>query len=200
MKMLIGESLSKTYVEKVLLDNANFSIQEKERVGLIGVNGTGKSTLLKIIAGLETADAGSITTSNDYTIGFLSQQPALEESNTVMEQIFSKESQTNNIIMKYENCLLQVQENPTDEQLHERLANLQSQMDQFQAWDASANAKAVLNKLGINEVNQRIESLSGGQKKGSHLPRHWLKLRTCLFLMNLPTTLILKRLNGWRII
>ncbi|WP_339146413.1 MULTISPECIES: ABC-F family ATP-binding cassette domain-containing protein [unclassified Sutcliffiella] len=165
MKMLIGESLSKTYVEKVLLDNANFSIQEKERVGLIGVNGTGKSTLLKIIAGLETADAGSITTSNDYTIGFLSQQPALEESNTVMEQIFSKESQTNNIIMKYENCLLQVQENPTDEQLHERLANLQSQMDQFQAWDASANAKAVLNKLGINEVNQRIESLSGGQKK-----------------------------------
>ncbi len=165
MKMLIGEGLSKTYVEKVLLDKASFSIQEKERVGLIGVNGTGKSTLLKIIAGLETADGGTITASNDYTIGFLSQQPALVESNTVMEQIFSKESQTNNIIMQYESCLLQVQEKPMDETLHERLANLQAQMDQLQAWDANANAKAILNKLGITEVNQQIASLSGGQKK-----------------------------------
>ncbi|KMJ59674.1 multidrug ABC transporter ATP-binding protein [Bacillus sp. LL01] len=165
MKMLIGEGLSKTYVEKVILDKASFNIQEKERVGLIGVNGTGKSTLLKIIAGLETADAGVITTSNDYTIGFLSQQPELMESYTVMEQIFSKESHMNNIIKQYENCLLQVQETPTDEKLHERLANLQAQMDQLQAWDASANAKAILNKLGIIEVNQRIESLSGGQKK-----------------------------------
>lgn len=165
MKMLIGEELSKTYVEKVLLGNASFSIQEKERVGLIGVNGTGKSTLLKIIAGLETADAGTITTSNDYTIGFLSQQPDLNESYSVMEQIFSKDSNTNNVIRQYEKCLLQIQADPLNESLQNQLAKLQSQMDQLQAWDASSNAKAILNKLGITDSNQQISNLSGGQKK-----------------------------------
>jgi ATP-binding cassette subfamily F protein uup len=165
MKMLIGESLSKTYVEKVLLDKASFSIQEKERVGLIGVNGTGKSTLLKIIAGLETADGGTITTSNDYSIGFLSQQPELRENLSVMEQIFSKETETNRVIMQYEGCLLKIQEDPMDEKLHEQLAKLQQQMDQLNAWDASANAKAILNKLGITDVSQIIDNLSGGQKK-----------------------------------
>ncbi|WP_404428293.1 ABC-F family ATP-binding cassette domain-containing protein [Sutcliffiella horikoshii] len=165
MKMLIGEDLSKSYVEKVLLGNASFSIQEKERVGLIGVNGTGKSTLLKIIAGLETPDAGTITTSNDYTIGFLSQQPKLNESFSVMEQIFSKDSNTNNVIRQYEKCLVQIQADPLNEQLQDQLAKLQSQMDQLQAWDASSNAKAILNKLGITDTNQQISNLSGGQKK-----------------------------------
>lgn len=182
MKMLIGEGLSKTYVEKVLLDKASFSIQEKERVGLIGVNGTGKSTLLKIIAGLETADAGAITTSNDYTIGFLSQQPELVETYTVMEQIFSKESQTNNVIKQYEGCLLEVQDNPVDEKLHERLSTLQAQMDQLQAWDASANAKAILNKLGVLEVNQQIDSLSGGQKKRVALAQTLIEAADLLIL------------------
>lgn len=165
MKMLIGEDLSKTYVEKVLLGNASFSIQEKERVGLIGVNGTGKSTLLKIIAGQETPDSGTITTSNDYTIGFLSQQPELTESFSVMEQIFSKESSTNNAIRQYEKCLVQIQADPLNEKLQDQLAKLQSQMDQLQAWDASSNAKAILNKLGITDTNQLISNLSGGQKK-----------------------------------
>ncbi|WP_404457874.1 ABC-F family ATP-binding cassette domain-containing protein [Sutcliffiella horikoshii] len=165
MKMLIGEDLSKSYVEKVLLGNASFSIQEKERVGLIGVNGTGKSTLLKIIAGLETPDAGTITTSNDYTIGFLSQQPELNETFSVMEQIFSKDSNTNNVIRQYEKCLVQIQAEPLNEQLQDQLAKLQSQMDQLQAWDASSNAKAILNKLGITDTNQQISNLSGGQKK-----------------------------------
>ncbi len=182
MKMLIGEDLSKTYVEKVLLDKASFSIQEKERVGLIGVNGTGKSTLLKIIAGLETADGGTITASNDYTIGFLSQQPSLIESHTVMEQIFSKESPTNTIIKQYESCLLQVQENPMEGKLHERLATLQAQMDQLQAWDASAHAKAILNKLGIIEVNQQIKSLSGGQKKRVALAQTLIEAADLLIL------------------
>ncbi|WP_404346553.1 ABC-F family ATP-binding cassette domain-containing protein [Sutcliffiella horikoshii] len=165
MKMLIGEDLSKSYVEKVLLGNASFSIQEKERVGLIGVNGTGKSTLLKIIAGLETTDAGTITTSNDYTIGFLSQQPELNETFSVMEQIFSKDSNINNVIRQYEKCLVQIQADPLNEQLQDQLAKLQSQMDQLQAWDASSNAKAILNKLGITDTNQQISNLSGGQKK-----------------------------------
>ncbi|NLP49252.1 ABC-F family ATP-binding cassette domain-containing protein [Bacillus sp. RO1] len=165
MKMLIGEDLSKTYVEKVLLGKASFSIQEKERVGLIGVNGTGKSTLLKIIAGQETPDSGTITASNDYTIGFLSQQPELNESFSVMEQIFSKDSNTNNVIRQYEKCLSKIQEDPLNEKLQDQLAKLQTQMDQLQAWDASSNAKAILNKLGITDTNLQISNLSGGQKK-----------------------------------
>ncbi len=163
--MLIGDNLSKTYVEKVLLHSVSFSIQEKERVGLIGVNGTGKSTLLKIIAGIETTDNGTITTSNDYSIGFLPQQPELSDELTVMEQIFSKDSQMNTTIKKYEACLTQVQEDPTKEELHEELTTLQQQMDQLQAWDASADSKAILNKLGMNDVSLTIGNLSGGQKK-----------------------------------
>ncbi|MGM0835035.1 MAG: ABC-F family ATP-binding cassette domain-containing protein [Bacillota bacterium] len=182
MKMLIGENLSKTYVEKVLLDNVSFSIQEKERVGLIGVNGTGKSTLLKIIAGLESCDTGTITTSNDYTIGFLSQAPELMDEFTVMEQIFSKDTPTNKAIKQYEACLGKMQEDPAKVSLHDELSKLQQQMDQLQAWDASANAKAILHKLGMDDVNLVIGNLSGGQKKRVALAQTLLESADLLIL------------------
>ncbi|MFE7062322.1 ABC-F family ATP-binding cassette domain-containing protein [Sutcliffiella sp. NPDC057660] len=182
MKMLIGENLSKTYVEKVLLDNVSFSIQEKERVGLIGVNGTGKSTLLKIIAGLETCDTGTITTSNDYTIGFLSQAPELEDEFTVMEQIFSKDTPINKTIKQYEACLGKLQEDPGKISLHEELSKQQLLMDQLQAWDASANAKAILHKLGMDDVNMVIGNLSGGQKKRVALAQTLLESADLLIL------------------
>ncbi|MGD6831626.1 ABC-F family ATP-binding cassette domain-containing protein [Sutcliffiella halmapala] len=182
MKMLIGENLSKTYVEKVLLDNVSFSIQEKERVGLIGVNGTGKSTLLKIIAGLESCDTGTITTSNDYTIGFLSQAPELMDEFTVMEQIFSKDTPTNKVIKQYEACLVKMQENPAEISLHEELSKQQLLMDQLQAWDASANAKAILHKLGMDDVNLVIGNLSGGQKKRVALAQTLLESADLLIL------------------
>ncbi|QFT89306.1 putative ABC transporter ATP-binding protein YjjK [Bacillus sp. THAF10] len=182
MKMLIGEDISKTYVEKILLNHTSFSIQDKERVGLIGVNGTGKSTLLKIIAGMEFPDTGTITTSNDYRIGFLSQQPILREQSTILEQIFSRDSEVNLAIKDYEACLLELEDQPMNEILHKKLVRVQERMDVLNAWDASAQAKAILSKLGIKDVHQKIISLSGGQKKRVALAQTLLEAADLLIL------------------
>ena len=165
MKMIVAENISKTYVEKELLKSVSFSIQEKERVGLIGVNGTGKSTFLKIIAGLEVADEGEVVTSSDYSIAFLTQNPDMNEDNTVVEQIFAEDNAINRTIKEYENCMVALQNNPEDEKIQSRFTTLQQEMDTKQAWDRSSNAKAMLNKLGIQDITIKVGQLSGGQKK-----------------------------------
>ncbi|WP_096154361.1 ABC-F family ATP-binding cassette domain-containing protein [Bacillus sp. FJAT-45066] len=165
MKMIVAENISKTYVEKELLKRVSFSIQEKERVGLIGVNGTGKSTFLKIIAGLEAADEGEVVSSSGYSISFLTQNPELNEENTVLEQIFAEENELNRTIKEYENCMQALQNNPENESLQTSFTVLQQEMDAKQAWDRSSNAKAMLHKLGIENVTLKVGQLSGGQKK-----------------------------------
>jgi ABC transport system ATP-binding/permease protein len=92
MKMLTVENVTKTYGEKQLFNNISITIGEKERVGLIGINGTGKSSLLKIIAGLDQPDDGKIITGKDYSIAFLDQQPDLDSAKTVLEQVFHGEA------------------------------------------------------------------------------------------------------------
>ncbi len=165
MKMMTVEHISKTYVEKKLFEDISFSINEQERIGIIGINGTGKSTLLKIIAGVETADSGNVVTSKDYNITFLSQHPDFQEELTVMEQLFSKDIPINKVVTDYEKVLEDLEVNPSDEEILNRLYALQTQMDLLNAWDANSNAKSILTKLGITDFNQGIKELSGGQKK-----------------------------------
>lgn len=165
MKMITIENVSKTYGEKELFRHISFTIKEKERVGLIGINGTGKSSLLKIIAGLDTSDGGEIIAGKDYTIAYLAQQPELKEENTVLEQIFQSDAPAIRLLKEYEQTLLQLNKNPLDEQLQEKLTDMQQKMDATAAWDVSANAQAILSKLGIHAFDQKIAELSGGQKK-----------------------------------
>ncbi|MFP5107823.1 ABC-F family ATP-binding cassette domain-containing protein [Neobacillus sp. C211] len=165
MKMLTGENVSKTYGEKQLFNNISFTIKEKERVGLIGINGTGKSSLLKIIAGLDTPDEGKIITSKDYSITFLDQQPELDGDKTVLEQVFHGDAPILKLMRAYEKTLLELNLSPNDTKVQEDLFELQKQMDALNAWDASTNAKSILMKLGIEEFTKRISELSGGQKK-----------------------------------
>src|SRR5690625_2649020 len=113
--MLTIENLSKSYGEKVLIDSINTTITSNDRVVIIGVNGTGKSTLLKIIAGIETADEGNIHHPKDYTIEYLAQNPEFIEEVSVLEYIFAGEAKIMQVLRDYERALLQLEQNPNDE-------------------------------------------------------------------------------------
>lgn len=165
MKMITIENISKSYGEKELFRNISFTITERERVGLIGINGTGKSSLLKIIAGIDVPDSGEIIAGKDYSIAYLSQQPELNEERTILEQVFQSEAPSIRLLKAYEQTIQQLAKLPNNEALQQRLVSLQQEMDTINAWDASANAQAILSKLGIHQFDQKIGELSGGQKK-----------------------------------
>lgn len=165
MKILTVENVSKSYGEKQLFQNISFTIAEKERVGLIGVNGTGKTSLLKIVAGADLPDEGTIITGKDYTISFLHQQPEFNTDRTVLEQVFLGDAPVVKLMREYENTLLKLNINPNDSNTQDEFFRLQKQMDALNAWEASTNAKSILTKLGIEDFTQKVSQLSGGQKK-----------------------------------
>lgn len=165
MKIISIERVSKSYGEKTLFRDLTFTIAEKERVGLIGINGTGKSSLLKIIAGIEQPDQGEIILPKDYTISYSAQKPELNPDFTILEQIFAGDTPVLVLLRKYEETLTLLNQNPENVSLQEKLFRLQKEMDALNAWDASTNAKTILTKLGIGDFTQKIGTLSGGQKK-----------------------------------
>lgn len=182
MKMLVAENLSKTYTEKQLFKDISFSITDQERIGIIGINGTGKSTLLKILAGKEQADNGLISTSKDYTISYLSQKLDFETDNTVLEQIFSSDAPVIKLLKDYEEILLKMELTPNDPSVQDHLLALQQKMDAMNAWEASSNAKAILTKLGISDFSKRVGELSGGQKKRVALSQCLIEVPDLLIL------------------
>ncbi|KYD16423.1 hypothetical protein B4119_1836 [Parageobacillus caldoxylosilyticus] len=165
MKMLTVEGISKNYGEKTLFQQLSFTVKEGERIGIIGVNGAGKSTLLRIIAGVDAPDEGNIAYPKDFTIGYLPQQPELRPDLTVLEQVFQRDTPLIRLLRDYELALAALAEHPLDEKRQARLYALSQQMDAQNAWDANANAKAILTKLGIPDMTKRIGELSGGQKR-----------------------------------
>jgi len=165
MNVLTVENLVKSYGDKVLFDNITFSISENDKVGLIGINGTGKSTLLKAIAGIETTEAGKIVHPNDYTIEYLSQEPNLNSELTIIEEIFSGNSSLMRLLRNYELVLNELQQDQTNEAKQNRLFSIQQEMDALNAWEANSQAKMILNRLGIENYHSKIKCLSGGQKK-----------------------------------
>ena len=165
MKTISIEHISKTYGEKTLFSDISFTITEKERVGLIGVNGTGKSSLLKLIAGIDVPDSGELITSKDYSISYLAQQPDLNSELTILEQIFAGDAPIFRLLKDYEKTLLLLNGQPENQRIQEKLFELQKEMDTLNGWDVSTNAKTILTKLGIEDFNLKIGTLSGGQKK-----------------------------------
>lgn len=163
--MLTAENLYKSYGEKVLFKAISFTIEPLERIGLIGVNGTGKSTLLRTIAGIESPEQGTLKHAKDYRIEYLAQDPQLDPHLTVMEQIYYGESTVMKLLRTYEQALLDLQADPENIKLQEKLLELQHQMDEEDAWEANTQAKTILTKLGITAFNQPVGNLSGGQKK-----------------------------------
>lgn len=165
MSLLSVENLYKSYGDKVLFDNISFSLTAKERIGLIGVNGTGKSTLLKVIAGLESKEAGSIQHANDFQVEYLPQEPDLNGELTVLEQIYYGDSAMMKVMRAYEQLLIKLEADPQNERIQGQLLQEQQRMDSHGAWEANATAKTILTRLGIIEFNKKTATLSGGQKK-----------------------------------
>ncbi|MFC4025705.1 ABC-F family ATP-binding cassette domain-containing protein [Oceanobacillus longus] len=163
--MLTIENLHKSYGEKILFNNVTCTIATHERIGLIGVNGTGKSSFLKVIAGLESPEKGMIKHSKDYHIEYLAQDPVLDPDLTVIEQIYYGDSAVMKLMRTYEAALLKLQEDAENTDNQARLMQVQQEMDAEEAWEANTAAKTVLTKLGITDFGKRITELSGGQKK-----------------------------------
>ncbi|ABK61316.1 MULTISPECIES: ABC-F family ATP-binding cassette domain-containing protein [Clostridium] len=165
MNLLSIENLTKSYGEKVLFKNLSLGINEGEKIGLIGINGTGKSSLLKIIAGDNDYDEGKITKNNDVRIEYLSQDTTFEEDITVLDAIFKGNSSTMKVVREYENTINALEENPLDEKLQKRLIDLNNKMDAENAWEIENKAKMILTKLGVGHFEAKVGTLSGGQKK-----------------------------------
>ena len=165
MKMITIENVTKTYGEKELFNGISFTIGERERVGLIGVNGTGKSSLLRIVAGIDQPDAGDLIFAKDYKISFLSQQPEMEHDKTVLDQVFSGDAPILKLMRDYEIILSELSKKPDDQELQERFYDLQRKMDSSDGWDANTAAKSILMQLGISDFSKQMGELSGGQKK-----------------------------------
>ncbi|APC47210.1 multidrug ABC transporter ATP-binding protein [Virgibacillus halodenitrificans] len=163
--MLTIEHLYKSFGEKVLFDDISITITEREKIGLIGVNGTGKSTFLKTIAGIESPEKGVIKHPKEYHIEYAAQEPELNPELTVIEQIYYGDSTIMRVMRAYEQALLELQLKPSSQKAQENLLYCQQKMDEEAAWEANTTAKTILTKLGITSFNEKITTLSGGQKK-----------------------------------
>lgn len=165
MNIMTVEHLSKSYGEKNLFRDASFGMDDRDKIGVIGVNGTGKSTFLKIIAGLDTADEGQISIGNDVRVQFLAQNPPYEPGNTVLQQVFAGEDPELATMREYMEVMSLLEQNPGDSGLESRLVRIGQAIDAAGTWQLESEAKTVLTKLGITRFDARMESLSGGQRK-----------------------------------
>lgn len=159
MILLNIENVSKSYTEKTLIENISFGVMEKDKIGLIGINGTGKTTLLKLIAGIEEPDQGRIIRANNINIEYLPQNPYFEKDAKVIEQVFKGDSANLKIVRDYEAAI----SNPNTKK--DEIIRLSELMDSVGGWELEAEAKSILTRLGINDFNAIINHLSGGQKK-----------------------------------
>lgn len=180
------EQLKKEFADKVVFDDVTFSVTKGDRIGIIGVNGTGKSTLLHILAGTETADAGTINHPNDYRIRLLSQTADYPETSSVMEVLLSGKTPTIEVLRRYETARLALEHDPSNEQLLNRLLAAQTEVDAAGAWDTESRLKMILNRLGITDIEAKIGSLSGGQRKRVALAEALLD-EADLLLLDEPT-------------
>lgn len=165
MNILSIDNISKGYSDKTLFENVSLGIGDGDKIGLIGINGTGKSTLLKIIAGVETADTGKIIAGSRISIEYLSQDPDFDGGANVLEQVFKGNSPVMQLLREYEGAVEKLSKNPEDEELQRALTNLNSKMDSMNAWQIESEAKTVLTRLGITDFKAKMAELSGGQKK-----------------------------------
>lgn len=165
MNLITLENISKSYSEKILANNISLGINEGEKIGLIGVNGTGKSSFLKIVAGVEEPDEGTVTKGNRVRIEYLAQTPDYDDNATVLEQVFKGNSDEMRILREYEELLEKMNKGEVKDSDSERLIKLQGKIDALNLWDMESEAKNVLTKLGITNFEEKVGNLSGGQKK-----------------------------------
>ncbi|MCR2820175.1 ABC-F family ATP-binding cassette domain-containing protein [Lederbergia panacisoli] len=186
MKIFSAENITKIYGDKRLFEDITFHVNEGDKIGIIGVNGTGKSSLLKLVAKMEELDSGAFSHPKDYSIYYLAQAPELEESLTILDQVFNSDVPIIQLVKSYEMATIHLEQDPENTTYQNKLFELQKEMDAKNGWEASTNAKVILSKLGIHDVNKKIGLLSGGQKKRVALAQALIETPD-LLLLDEPT-------------
>ncbi|WP_059045949.1 ABC-F family ATP-binding cassette domain-containing protein [Paenibacillus rubinfantis] len=196
MNILTVEHLTKTYGEKVLFQDAAFGMDENDKIGVIGVNGTGKSTFLKVIAGLDQADSGKVAINRDVRVTFLAQNPEYDPGISVLRGVFQGGGPELQVVSAYMEAEEALEREPEDAARQAELARLSQEMDRLQTWTLVSDAKSVLSKLGISNFAQNMGSLSGGQRKRVALASA-LILPSELLIMDEPTNHIDNESVAW---
>ena len=183
MSDFIVEKLSKSVGDKTVFKDISFIIHDLDRIGLIGVNGTGKTTLLDVLSGISgfDGDVSPFSAKNDYQIGYLTQNPDFDDSKTVLDTVLSSDLKEIQLIREYELLMLNYSE---DKQA--RLERVMAEMDSLQAWEIESQVKTVLSKLGIQNLSTPVGELSGGLRRRVQLAQVLLGNHD-LLLLDEPT-------------
>ncbi|HEX8547203.1 MAG TPA: ABC-F family ATP-binding cassette domain-containing protein [Cytophagaceae bacterium] len=158
MNFLSAENISKNFSDKWLFKDINLGVSQGQKVALVGANGTGKTTLLNVLAGKIKPDSGLVTFRNGISVGYMDQNPVFNESNSVMQELFSSGAEVIKAIAEYEKCL-------SDAKYHDGLQDAMEKMDALGAWDYDSRVKEIISKMGLENMDQKISTLSGGQRK-----------------------------------
>lgn len=175
MNYLTVEQIAKSYGERVLFEDISFGINKDQKIAFVAKNGSGKTSILNIIAGDDTADKGQVVKRKDISTGYLSQKDNLDKNLTIEETILATENKVLDIISRYEKAL----KNPDNEEEFQKAFEA---MERNNAWDFETQYKQILSKLKLDDLSIKIGSLSGGQKK---------RLSLAIVLINKPDLLIL---------
>jgi ATP-binding cassette subfamily F protein uup len=177
---LSGENLSKTFNDRWLFKDISLGISQGEKLGLVGENGTGKTTLLKILTGELASDSGLVSVRDGIKIGYLTQQPVVSGELTVKEIIFNEKNVIASVVKEYEDCI----HHP--ETSSERMQAALEKMEEYNAWDYDAKVQEITSKLGVVDLDQKFAQLSGGQRKRIFMAQ-MLLTEPDLIIMDEPT-------------
>jgi ATP-binding cassette subfamily F protein uup len=186
MNIISLENISKSYGINPLFEGVTFGLGEGEKVGIIGLNGSGKSTILRIIAGHEQPDTGRAVVANNRAVVYLPQNPQFDPDQSVLDLVFTASNEKMRLLRDYEMACHDLSLHNGDERLLDRVAKLAHQLEATGAWDMETNAKTVLTQLGITDTGERMEALSGGQRKRVALAKA-LVAHPDLLLLDEPT-------------
>ncbi|HEX8163239.1 MAG TPA: ABC-F family ATP-binding cassette domain-containing protein [Pyrinomonadaceae bacterium] len=166
MHILSIETVSKNYGLRPLFEGVSLGLDSTDRVGVVGANGSGKTTFLRLVAGDEKPDAGRVVFAEGVSVGYLPQNPPFDPASTVLDTVFAANDARTKLILDYERaCQGLAAHGGDDARLSSRVAELAHKLEASGAWEAETNAKAVLSRLGIRDTAARMDALSGGQRK-----------------------------------
>lgn len=179
MNLISVEALTKAYADRPLFDSLNFGLAMGDKVAIVGKNGAGKSTLMKILAVIVPPDGGLVTHRKGTKVGYLPQVPVLNESETILDNLYADDNEVAQLVLDYESALV-------NESMADKLPDLMEKMEAHNAWDFEAQAKQIIGKLGIEDTSQVVKNLSGGQKKRIALAKLLLE-KPDVILLDEPT-------------
>ncbi len=187
MHILSIEGVSKSYGLKPLFENVQLGLDSQERIGVVGMNGSGKTTFLRLIAGAEQPDAGRIVFAENVSIGYLPQKPDFDPEQTVLDAVFAASDARMKLLLDYERACQELATTGEDEpRLLNRVSELAQQLEASGAWELETNARMILTRLGIVETTARLVTLSGGERKRVALA-HALIENPDLLILDEPT-------------